>query len=321
MHKKNPEKCLLKRYVSFFEKHKGFSMMEVTISLVIVGVLLASLSPIISKKIQGTSVISGIGANSNGRTFTPDPNDPDCQPAADGSNAVDCKIQIPSGIDMINASILSGGGGGAASTSSTYMNGLIFQNSASNGTSTMPITSGMTNVKIPSLRGGGGGGGGANTYQYTTNKDTLITASSFSIPNTGVTHNVRAQIMGGGGGGGAAYTTSTTTSNGPSTAFCAKYNALYVPASQSGSGRNTCVTKFNVGDSGGPTIASGVRKITAGTKSTSCSDNNCKVQQEHPAVKATEFMMDAKEQIVPTRHLSILVQPGRLQAQKQVIGA
>ena len=91
-------------------KNRGFSLMETTISLIVVGILLASLSPVISKKIQGTSIIAGAGANSSGRTFTPDPNDPDCTPATDGSNAVDCKIQIPAGIDMINASLLSGGG-------------------------------------------------------------------------------------------------------------------------------------------------------------------------------------------------------------------
>lgn len=92
------------------ETKRGFSLMETTVSLIVVGILLASLSPVISKKIQGTSVIAGVGANSNGRTFTADPTDPDCHDATDGSNAVDCKIQIPAGVDMINASLLSGGG-------------------------------------------------------------------------------------------------------------------------------------------------------------------------------------------------------------------
>ena len=179
------------------KKRSAFSLVELSVSLVVVGVLLASLSPVISKKIQGTSVVAGPGASSNGRSFTPDPNDPDCSPAADGSNAVDCKIQIPSGVNMVNVSMLSGGGGGAGATTSTYLTNQTLQ-----GTTSLTIVKGMKNFKITNLKGAGGGGGGANSYQYQANKDTLITSPSFTIPS-GMT-NVRAQLMGSGGGGGGA---------------------------------------------------------------------------------------------------------------------
>ena len=84
---------------------------------------------------------------------------------------------------------------------------------------------------------------------------------------------VISELIGSGaGGGGAAWAES---SGGPqSQSDCDPFNALFIPAAYNGSGgKNTCVTKYNVGDSGGPTIASSTTTVIAG--SGSCSANEC----------------------------------------------
>lgn len=49
----------------------------------------------------------------------------------------------------------------------------------------------------------------------------------------------------------------------PSEDNCAKINALFIPAKYNGTGgKNLCVTKYNAGDSGGASIPSGVQRLS-----------------------------------------------------------
>ena len=82
-------------------------------------------------------------------------------------------------------------------------------------------------------------------------------------------------LSGSGAGGGGASWGSSGGGGGPqSQADCDPYNAMFIPAAYNGSGgKNTCVTKYNVGDTNGPTIASSTTTVTAG--SGSCSANEC----------------------------------------------
>ena len=75
---------------------------------------------------------------------------------------------------------------------------------------------------------------------------------------------VISELIGSGaGGGGASWAES---SGGPqSQADCDPYNAMFIPAKYNGTGgKNTCVTKYNVGDPGGPPFSSEVKILKPG---------------------------------------------------------
>ncbi len=87
--------------------------------------------------------------------------------------------------------------------------------------------------------------------------------------------SVNELIGSGAGGGGASWSNTSSSGGAPqSQADCDPFNALFIPAAYNGTGgKNLCVTKYNVGDTNGPTIASSVKTVTAG--GSSCSANEC----------------------------------------------
>src|SRR5699024_2984305 len=91
---------------------------------------------------------------------------------------------------------------------------------------------------------------------------------------SGMKNVVISYLAGSGAGGGGGAYDSTTGGAPTSQADCDPFNALFIPAAYNGSGgKNTCVTKYNVGDTNGPTIASSTTTVTAGIYP--CSANEC----------------------------------------------
>ena len=141
---------------------------------------------------------------------------------------------------MINAIAVSGGGGGAGATQSSVEYSKLLTVASLNKTTDkrqeIPIGPDITNITVKHLSGSGAGGGGASWTSA-------------------------------GGSGGAP----------TSQADCDPFNALFIPAKYNGTGgKNLCVTKYNVGDTNGPTIATGIKVITTGTSDTClASSTNC----------------------------------------------
>ena len=129
------------------------------------------------------------------------------------------------------------------------------------------------------VSGGGGGAGATNpTISYgqkiLASNPTIGSSQTKTLTITSSMKNIIVSYLSGSGagGGGGAY---DSTSGGPtSQADCDKYNALYIPAAYNGTGgKNLCVTKYNVGDTNGPTIASSVTTVYA--DGATCSANEC----------------------------------------------
>ena len=162
-----------------------------------------------------------------------DKSNPDCEEIAGVDNTLQCKFNVPNGVSKINAILVSGGGGGA-------------------GASAFEV---KDDVKFSAL-----------------NPSTTASTKKELTISQGMSNVVITELIGSGaGGGGAAYTSSNGTPK--SQADCDPFNALFIPASYNGSGgRNSCVTKYNVGDAYGPSTPSGVRVVSAGSN---CSGNCC----------------------------------------------
>ena len=162
-----------------------------------------------------------------------DKSNPDCEEIAGVDNTLQCKFNVPNGVSKINAILVSGGGGGA-------------------GASAFEV---KDDVKFSAL-----------------NPSTTASTKKELTISQGMSNVVITELIGSGaGGGGAAYTSSNGTPK--SQADCDPFNALFIPASYNGSGgRNSCVTKYNVGDTYGPSTPSGVRVVSAGSN---CSGNCC----------------------------------------------
>ena len=179
---------------------------------------------------------ANISYKTEGQLFLYDKFATDCSAAADDPNAVDCKFTVPNRVSSISAVMVSGGGGGAGATTPTV---------------SLDQKSYAANSSIGSSQ--------TKTIKITKNMKNVT---------------ISYLAGGGGGGGGGAYTQQQGAPQ--SQADCNKYNAMFIPASMNGSGgKNTCVTKYNVGDPNGPTMASTVTKLTAGSGTCPSSSTNC----------------------------------------------
>ena len=220
------------------KKQNAFTLAELLVSILIISVILTLLAPVITKRAKESFSVSSSRENES-RLYLYDINDSDCTSSTDGTNSLDCVFKVPNNIEEISLVMVSGGGGGAGATNPTVNTNqkLTAANSSIGNSQTkeLTITSSMKNIVVSNLIGSGAGGGGASWGS-----------------------------SGGSGGGGGPQ----------SQADCDPFNALFIPAEYNGSGgKNTCVTKYNVGDTNGPTIASSTTTVTAG--SGSCSANEC----------------------------------------------
>ena len=217
-----------------FKNSNAFTLAELLVSILIISVILTLLAPVITKRAKESFTVNS-SAQYESRLFLYDISDSDCTDPADGTKSLNCKFTAPNDVEEISVVMVSGGGGGAGATNPTISYGQKIL------TSNPTIGSSQT-------------------------KTLIITSSMKNI--------IISYLSGSGAGGGGGAYDSTSGGAPTSQADCDKYNALYIPAAYNGSGgKNLCVTKYNVGDTNGPTIASSTTTVTAG--SGSCSANEC----------------------------------------------
>ena len=216
----------------------AFSLAEMLMAVLVVSIMLVAMAPVITKRVTQNVNINGVGYSESQETQAFRFRDDDyCSKVttSDGSNEyADCNFTVPSNVSKIGMILVGAGGGGA----------------------------GATAHKLE-----------AKTAIASTTTDK--TAASNSVTISKYMQDVKILLLagGGGGGGGSAFASSSGGSV-SSQADCDGFNAFFIPASYNGtSGKNLCVTKYNVGDTNGPTIASSVSKITAG--SGTCSGTSC----------------------------------------------
>ena len=169
------------------------------------------------------------------KLYTYDKTNPECEEIAGVDNSLKCNFTVPAQVSLINAIAVSGGGGGAGATQSSVEYSKL--------------------LTVASLN-------------QTTDKRQEIPIGP-DITNITVKH-----LSGSGAGGGGA--TWAESSGGPqSQSDCDPFNALFIPAAYNGSGgKNTCVTKYNVGDTNGPTIANSTTTVTT-ESGTRCNVTKC----------------------------------------------
>ena len=213
-----------------FKNSNAFTLAELLVSILIISVILTLLAPVITKRAKESFTVNS-SAQYESRLFLYDISDSDCTDPADGTKSLNCKFTAPNDVEEISVVMVSGGGGGAGATNPTVnTNQRAYAASTTLGSSQtkeITITSGMKNVVISYLAGSGAGGGGASW-----------SGSASSYVYTGPTPQSQLD--------------------------CDKYNAKFIPAAYNG-GSNVCVTKYNVGDNKGPTIANSTTKVTAGS--------------------------------------------------------
>src|SRR5699024_1287821 len=199
-------------------KKRAFTLAELLVSILIISVILTLLAPVITKRAKESFSVSSSRENES-RLYLYDINDSDCTSSTDGTNSLDCVFKVPNNIEEISLVMVSGGGGGAGATNPTV----------------------NTNQKLTAAN---------SSIGNSQTKELTITSSMKNI--------VVSNLIGSGAGGGGASWGSSGGGGGPqSQADCDPFNALFIPAAYNGSGgKNTCVTKYNVGDTNGPTIAS-----------------------------------------------------------------
>ena len=218
-------------------KKYAFTLAELLVSILVISFILTLLAPVITKKIKDGSITINSGSTINSRLYIYDKSNSDCSEISGSTNTLKCNFKIPTNVNKINALLVSAGGGGAGATqpSIEYGKKLTVANATAKTSKTqeITITNNIKNIVINELIGSGAGGGGASWSN---------TSSSGGAPT--------------------------------SQADCDPFNALFIPAAYNGTGgKNLCVTKYNVGDTNGPTIASSTTTVTAG--SGSCSANEC----------------------------------------------
>ena len=213
-----------------FKNSNAFTLAELLVSILIISVILTLLAPVITKRAKESFTVNS-SAQYESRLFLYDISDSDCTDPADGTKSLNCKFTAPNDVEEISVVMVSGGGGGAGATNPTVnTNQRAYAASTTVGSSQtkeITITSGMKNVTISYLAGSGAGGGGASW-----------SGSASSYVYTGPTPQSQLD--------------------------CDKYNAKFIPAAYNG-GSNVCVTKYNVGDNKGPTIANSTTTVTAGS--------------------------------------------------------
>ena len=210
----------------------GFTLAELLIAILISAVILTLLAPVITKRRNDTTVSTGNTGTYKSKLYTYDTSNPDCTQAPSMQNTLNCNFTVPTGVNKINAVVVSPGGGGAGATLAELSgsNTLKAANSVLNTAQTkeMTIDSNMKNVTISYLSGSGAGGGGASWVQ------------------------------------GAS---------GPqSQSECDKYTSIFIPAQYNGGKTNVCVSKYNVGDTNGPSVVSSTRRVAL---KTNCTADEC----------------------------------------------
>ena len=215
----------------------GFTLAELLIAILISAVILTLLAPVITKRRNDTTVSTGNTGTYKSKLYTYDTSNPDCTQAPSMQNTLNCNFTVPTGVNKINAVVVSPGGGGAGATLAELSgsNTLKAANSVLNTAQTkeMTIDSNMKNVTISYLSGSGAGGGGASWKSVEIMPDYPINSQ----------------------------------------ADCDRFNALFIPAKYNGTnGTNTCVTKYNVGDQNGPPIASSVKVVQS---TLACTNSEC----------------------------------------------
>ena len=223
------------------KKQNAFTLAELLVSILIISVILTLLAPVITKKVKSSISVNNGSSNSSGynsKLYIYNKSNPECSEISGVNNSISCNFTIPSGINRINAIAVSGGGGGAGATQ-------------------------------PSIEY-------SKTLNASTSEQKKSTTKEIVIDKNMKNFVISELIGSGAGGGGAAWAES---SGGPqSQSDCDPYNALFIPAAYNGSGgKNTCVTKYNVGDTYGPTIAISTATVTAGSGALngSCDANEC----------------------------------------------
>ena len=223
------------------KKQKAFTLAELLVSILIISVILTLLAPVITKKVKSSISVNNGSSNSSGynsKLYIYNKSNPECSEISGVNNSISCNFTIPSGVNRINAIAVSGGGGGAGATQ-------------------------------PSIEY-------SKTLNASTSEQKKSTTKEIVIDKNMKNFVISELIGSGAGGGGAAWAES---SGGPqSQSDCDPYNALFIPAAYNGSGgKNTCVTKYNVGDTYGPTIAISTATVTAGSGALNgkCSANEC----------------------------------------------
>ena len=217
------------------KKQNAFTLAELLVSILIISVILTLLAPVITKRAKENISINGGSSNKiNTRLFIYNKSDSNCSEISGVNNSLSCNFTIPSGVKKINAIAVSGGGGGAGATQPTI----------------------ETGKKLTV----------ANTTPKTSKTQEL------TITN-GMKNIVISELIGSGaGGGGGSWSGSDTSA--AAQAECDKYNAMYIPAKYNGTnGTGLCVTKYNVGDKYGPTIASSTTTVTAGSGSSTFTES------------------------------------------------
>ena len=217
-----------------FKNSNAFTLAELLVSILIISVILTLLAPVITKRAKESFTVNS-SAQYESRLFLYDISDSDCTDPADGTKSLNCKFTAPNDVEEISVVMVSGGGGGAGATNPTV----------------------NTNQRA---------------YAAST---TLGSSQTKEITITSGMKNVTISYLAGSGAGGGGGAYDSTTGGAPtSQADCDPFNALFIPAAYNGSGgKNTCVTKYNVGDTNGPTIASSVTTVNAG--GATCYANEC----------------------------------------------
>lgn len=126
------------------------------------------------------------------------------------------------------------------------------------------VPQGVHTISLIIQAGGGGGAGATSGYtKYNQVFDTSMKASnSITIEGDLVgIKNVRVDLTGGGGGGGGAFATVIDCEE--------PIKHKYINPTQ-GNGTQQCVNKFNVGDTNGPAITSGMTRCIAGENDSIC---------------------------------------------------
>ena len=219
------------------KKQNAFTLAELLVSILIISVILTLLAPVITKKVKSSISVNNGSSNSSGynsKLYIYNKLNPECSEISGVNNSLSCNFTIPSGVKKINAIAVSGGGGGAGATQ-------------------------------PSIEY-------SKTLNASTSEQKKSTTKEIVIDKNMKNFVISELIGSGAGGGGAAWAES---SGGPqSQSDCDPYNALFIPAAYNGlDGKNLCVTKYNVGDTNGPTIASTTRvteTMKIGCKATEC---------------------------------------------------
>ena len=216
-------------------KKFAFTLAELLVVVLIISVILVLFAPVLTKRAKENFNAQNV-TQKEGKLFLYNLADSNCVPAADGQKSLDCNFLPDTNTKSIGVVMLSAGGGGAGASQTTVEYG-------------KKLTVAST------------------TAQSSKTQELTITKEMKNVV-------VKELIGSGAGGGGAGW--SQNSGSPQSQADCDPYNALFIPAAYNGTGgKNTCVTKYNVGDPNGPEMASSVTTANIIAGRAYCGGNEC----------------------------------------------